>query len=228
MRPGIRRLLCAALAPMSVVFFFAAPASASETSQAQTAVDRLLNDWQSSGNDKGMFDTSGDSNFGSCKNTTHAGSCWWMAADAWMSLLDWADSNPGAADTSPVMSDLNTTYSTICSQGSCPATANSSGTDPFQNNYYDDTGWWEQAWIAAYKATCHISSCNQSYLDLAEELWNYITSNGWYEPSGSCAGASGVVQYNSGGGEDAYANTLYLRDSAWLYSITSGQGKPFA
>jgi glycosyl hydrolase family 76 len=229
-KPKLKRILTLAIAPTAVAFLFAAPASAtaSPASAAQTAVDRLLADWQSSGSDKGMFDTSGDPYVGSCSNTGRSGDCWWMAGDAWMALLDWADNNPTTTDASTIMTDLGTTYSTICGQGSCPTSANSSGTDPFVDSYYDDNGWWEQTWVAAYKATCHISSCNDNYLDLAEQMWNYVTSNGWYEPTGSCAGANGVVQYNNGGGEDAYANTLYLRDSAWLYSITDGQGKSFA
>jgi hypothetical protein len=57
--------------------------------------------------------------------------------------------------------------------GDCPAGQNSTGTDPFivntRGNVYYDIGWWEQAWLNAYKWT-H----NKRYLYLAGQLWNYV------------------------------------------------------
>ena len=228
----IRRILCALtlLIPVLVIATTTAqPALAdTESGAASTAVSRLLADWN------GTTFSVGDGE--SCPQINEGGNCWWWAANAWMALISYAEENPGSADASTIANDLSATYTGICGQwqayqwGQCPTTADQSGKDPFTintngNTYFDDIGWWDQMWINAYKLT-H----NADYLYLAEELWNYVTVNGyaWDTNSNNNNPCGGIVQFHQVsdptkaeiGGEDAYANALYLRNSAWLYSIT--------
>ena len=218
----IRRILCALtllIPALAIAAVTARPALAdTEAGAASTAVSRLLADWN------GTTFNVGDGE--SCPQINEGGNCWWWAANAWMALISYAEENPGSADASQIATDLSATYTGICSQytayqwGQCPTAPDQSGKDPFTintngNTYFDDIGWWNQMWINAYKFTG-----NPDYLDLAEELWNYVTDNGFKSD-----GCGGIVQYHNGttntdGAADAYANSLYLRNSAWLYSIT--------
>jgi Glycosyl hydrolase family 76 len=187
------------------------PSPPTPAQAASTAASRLLADYNASGTSDGLFTTTGDPSVSTCKSTYHGGQCWWWAANTFMALITYAEDNPHSAATPKIENDVAHTYSVMCGQGSCPTGAYETGQDSFQNTYYDDTGWWEQAWINAYKLT-HLTD----YLYLAEELWSYITTHGW---NGDCDG--GVNQHNGTGNfEDSYANALYLRNSAWLYSIT--------
>jgi hypothetical protein len=184
-----------------------------ETGAASTAVSRLLADWNTN---KSLFDV-GDGE--PCPHINTGGNCWWWSANAWMALISYAEENPTTSDAATIAGDLSQTYSTICG-GQCPTAPDQHGKDPFTintsgNTYFDDIGWWEQMWINAYKFTKTVE-----YLYLAEELWNYVTDNG-FKPEG----CGGVVQYHKSSGDitsgaDAFANALYLRNSAWLYSIT--------
>lgn len=228
----IRRILCALtlLIPVLVIATTTArPALAdTESGAASTAVSRLLADWN------GTTFSVGDGE--SCPQINNGGNCWWWAANAWMALISYAEGNPGTTDASDITNDLSTTYTGICGQytayqwGPCPTAPDQSGKDPFTintngNTYFDDIGWWEQMWLNAYKLT-HTAD----YLYLAEELWNYVTVNGyaWDTNSNNANPCGGIVQYHQVsdsskpeiGPEDAYANALYLRNSAWLYSIT--------
>jgi hypothetical protein len=226
----MKRILCA----LALVAAFAGTVAQSASADtvphaASVAVSRILGSYQGA-----LFSTGTSPD---CANSDRGGNCWWWAANAFMSLITYAEENPNDTNTPTIKSDLAQTYSAICG-GNCPTSANQTGSDPFVTNpatgnvYFDDIGWWEQAWINAYKWTgIH------NYLYLAEQLWHYMTANGWI---GGCNGDGGVVQFiKSGGalgGKDAFANALYLRDSAWLYSITGdskymegdGQGGAFA
>lgn len=132
-----------------------------------------------------------------------------------MALITYAEDHKKSADAKAIEKAVQHTYTVMCGQGSCPGRAYETGSDSFQNTYYDDTGWWEQAWINAYKLTQ-----TKDYLYLAEELWSYITAKAWNTTE--CQ--QGGVDQHSGDAsstEDSYANALYLRNSAWLYSITN-------
>jgi Glycosyl hydrolase family 76 len=205
--------------------------AATEADMASSAVNTLLQDW--SDNAHSSFNGLQGSLFtSSCPQIDIGGgtdgNCWWWSAVAWNALSTYAEDNPSSSFTSTIESDLWTTYNTICynypqytnySYGQCPSTADQNGKDPFTintagNTYFDDIGWWTQTWLNAYKLVGR-----PYYLYLAEELWNYVTNNGY---KGTCAG--GIVQFHKSNGdigtEDAFANALYLRNSAWLYTIT--------
>jgi hypothetical protein len=224
-----KRALCAVAVTLSLVAIAVQPAvaasaasatratsavaaAASPASAASAAASRILGDY-----DGALFHMTPTSS--ACPNdgtrSNQGGSCWWWAANAFMALISYAEKHPHSADLAVIKADLGDTYTTVCG-GDCPAGPNSTGTDPFivntnGNVYYDDIGWWQQAWINAYKWT-H----SKRYLYLAEQLWAYVTAHGWRS---GCSG--GVIQdTKAGASKDAFANALYLRNSAWLYSIT--------
>jgi hypothetical protein len=219
----VKRTLCAVAATICLVALAAQPALAAPAATAATsaatpanaarvAVGAILADY-----DGALFHMTRTSS--ACPNdgtrSNQGGSCWWWAANAFMALISYAEKHPHSADLGKIRTDLSDTYSNVCG-GDCPAGKNSTGNDPFivntnGNVYYDDIGWWEQAWLNAYKWT-H----NKRYLYLAEQLWSYVTAHGWRS---GCNG--GVIQDTKAGAtKDAFANALYLRNSAWLYSIT--------
>jgi type II secretory pathway pseudopilin PulG len=228
----VKRTLCAVAATLSLVALIAQPAlaasaataarataatsaaeaAATRASAARVAVGAILADY-----DGALFHMTKTSS--ACPNdgtrSNQGASCWWWAANAFMALTSYAEKHPHSAYLGRIRTDLSDTYGNVCG-GNCPAGQNSTGTDPFivnthGNVYYDDIGWWEQAWLNAYKWT-H----SKRYLYLAEQLWSYVTAHGWRS---GCNG--GVIQDSKAHAtKDAFANALYLRNSAWLYSIT--------
>jgi hypothetical protein len=235
----------------------AQPALADEQGAAITAVERLLTGSAGFTPDFNgvLFDTTPGA--GDCTGGNNGNSnCWWWSANTWTALIAFAEENPNLVDgynsppppASPVTykseieSDLwNGTYAGICgSPSQCPTSANLRGSDPFTvntkgNTWFDDIGWWTQAWIDAYELVGR-----PYYLDLAEQLWDYVTYNGYKVitfPDGSKCNDGhggttvGVVQAQSGSTiepPDAFANALYLRNSASLYVITHSLGDNFA
>jgi hypothetical protein len=193
----------------------------SESQAASTAVSRVLADFNGV-----LFSSTATSH--DCPATNSGGQCWWWAANAYMALISYEEDNHVAANgSSQVYMDLAKTYEALCGvksvDDSCPVgafTVNSHG-----NTYYDDIGWWQQAWINAYKW-----SGNKEFRSLAEGLWSYVTAHGFHTV---CNTITGVAQYYQPSGKpqwgalDAFANALYLRNSAWLYSIT-GQSQYMA
>ena len=219
------RLLCALallVSAIAVPVATAQPALAiTERDIALTNVDTLLHkDFNGS-----TFNLAGDT----CPKVNDGGNCWWWAANAWMALITWADENPGTSNRSTIETDLLNTYNYICGHNQstysawrpCPNGPDQNATDPFTINtngniYFDDIGWWETTWLAAYKLVGRLE-----YLNLAEELWNYVTGHGYAH-----AQCGGIPQYYHGdgttGSADTFANALYLRDSAWLFEYTDG------
>jgi predicted alpha-1,6-mannanase (GH76 family) len=87
----------------------------------------------------------------------------------------------------------------------------SQGHPNFINNYYDDSGWWALAWIAAYDATG-----NPSYLAMAETIFAYMTA-GW---DNVCGG--GLYWNTANGYKNAIPNELFLDVAAKLANRTTG------
>jgi hypothetical protein len=212
----------------------AGPASAG-TTPAESAVSLLLNAFN--GAEFNSTDNTSD-----CPTTNSGGNCWWWSAVTFSALIAYAEKNPDVVDPASssgetykteIENELWTAYNTICGT-SCPTTADERGTDPFTvntngNAYFDDIGWWTQTWLNAYKLVGR-----PDYLDLAEQLWDYVTYNGFTQTtcnSGS-GSAVGVVQANLADGgtndPDIFANALYLRNSASLYLQTQALGDSYA
>lgn len=87
----------------------------------------------------------------------------------------------------------------------------SQGHPNFVNNYYDDSGWWALAWIAAYDATG-----NSEYLSMAETIFTYM-AGGW---DSVCGG--GLYWTTAKKGKNAIPNELFLDVAAKLANRTSG------
>lgn len=80
----------------------------------------------------------------------------------------------------------------------------------FNNDYFDDQGWWALAWVEAYKLTK-----NQKYLNMAETIYGTM-SQGWtQELGGGIYWKRNPLHY-----KNAIANNLYSLLSARLYKIT--------
>lgn len=206
----MKRILCVLVTTLGILSFAIPSASATilPSAAADTAAGDILGVYQ---NSTGLFSTT-------CPASAESGNCWWWAADTFMALFDYAENNSGTtnstrlANIASIKSDFSNTFSTFCN-GGCPAGADDEGVSPFDNHWYDDMGYWEQALINAYEYTK-----TSKYLYAAEQLWNNITDEGYMEDCGL------IVQQNADSSkpelEDGFANSLYVRDSAWLYEIT--------
>ncbi len=123
---------------------------------------------------------------------------WWNAANSITVIANYT----AASGDSQYQSVLNHTFlSAPFSQGH----AN------FINNYYDDSGWWALAWIAAYDATG-----NHAYLNMAETIFIYMTA-GW---DSVCGG--GLYWNTANSYKNAISNELFLDVAAKLANRTTG------
>ena len=123
---------------------------------------------------------------------------WWNSANAITVVADYA----AATGSTQYQSALAHTFA------SAPL---SQGHPNFTNNYYDDSGWWALAWIAAYDATG-----NLNYLSMAETIFTYMTG-GW---DSVCGG--GVWWTTSKTYKNAIPNELFLDVAAKLANRTTG------
>jgi hypothetical protein len=205
---------------------WAVPVS-SPTSRTLSVVSRLLTDYNYAGHGAGLFTSDTDPVTASCSNMYRRGNCWWWSAIALYALADFAEQAPSATITvDSIKAALAHTYSVMCGSGdACPASPNPpwpSGSQAslpvnFANRYYDDTGWWALTWVNAYKLTGQ-----PRYLYLAEQLWSFLTRFAW---SKACGGAliqhEGKNRRGVSSTQDTTSNVLYLRLSAWLYTIAA-------
>jgi hypothetical protein len=174
---------------------------------------------------------------GCTDQSQNTGTCWWWTAIALNSLVTYAEDHSSDTTTdSKIRADLTSVYQNVCGS-SCPNAADESlYAGPFTENTrgnasFDDIGWWTQTWINAYRWTCVYNGgpCDNRYLNLAEGLWYYTTRKGW---DTNCHGLMQEMFYvddtpgpsNPGPTpsqyDDAEANAPYLRNSAWLYTLS--------
>ncbi|HZQ41903.1 MAG TPA: glycoside hydrolase family 76 protein [Acidobacteriaceae bacterium] len=131
----------------------------------------------------------------------------WSAPAAWW---NWANSTTVLANCERILND-NSYYSALSDTFSnAPAVK---GWTNFENDYYDDMGWWALGWIEAYDATN-----DSSYLSMAETIFSDIT-NGW--DTTTCGGGlwwhSNPNTYKA-----AIQNELFLELAAKLANRTTG------
>ena len=201
-------------------------------SRTLSVVSRLLEDYNYAGHGAGLFTSDTDAVTLTCSNVYRRGNCWWWSAIALYALTDFAEQAPSATITvDSIKAALAHTYATICG-AACPSSPNppwsggGQGNLPvnFANRYYDDTGWWALTWANAYRLTG-----NPRYLYLAEELWSFLTRFAW---SKSCGGAliqhEGKNRRGVSSTQDTTSNVLYLRLSAWLYTLAAPQNQSAA
>ncbi len=83
----------------------------------------------------------------------------------------------------------------------------------FLDSYYDDDGWWANAWIRAYDQTG-----NTNYLAMAKSIFTAMIS-GW---DSTCGG--GLWQDSSHNGKGAIENNLFILAAIRLHQRTPGDG----
>lgn len=119
---------------------------------------------------------------------------WWNAANC----LDAVESAIYANNGAKYLNIITNTYN-----------LNSAGN--FLNNYYDDEGWWAEAWIRAYDLVGDIR-----YLNMAKTIFADMT-NGW---GGACNG--GIWWNKTPAYKNAIANELFLLIATRLHQRTPG------
>ena len=123
---------------------------------------------------------------------------WWNAANAITVVANYT----AATGNTEYLSVLSATFANAPS---------SQGHANFINQYYDDTGWWALAWIAAYDATG-----NTTYLSMAETIFASMAA-GW---DNVCGG--GLYWTTAKQGKNAIPNELFLDVAAKLANRTTG------
>ena len=83
----------------------------------------------------------------------------------------------------------------------------------FLNDYYDDEGWWVEAWLRAYDLTGNVQ-----YLKMAKTIFSDMT-NAW---DSHCEG--GIWWSTSRTYKNAIPNELFLLDAIRLHQRTPGDG----
>lgn len=88
----------------------------------------------------------------------------------------------------------------------------------FLNSYYDDEGWWANAWIRAYDLTG-----NTNFLTMAKTIFSDLTT-GWDTTNTLCPGG---VWWNKGHSyKNAIPNELFLLTAIRLHQRTPGDAGP--
>lgn len=80
----------------------------------------------------------------------------------------------------------------------------------FNNDFYDDQGWWALAWVEAYQLTHE-----QKFLDMAETIYGTMSTGWTTELGGGIYWKKNPLQY-----KNAIANNLYSLLAARLYRLT--------
>jgi predicted alpha-1,6-mannanase (GH76 family) len=119
---------------------------------------------------------------------------WWNAANC----VEAIENALVAANGGPLLSVLTNTFN-----------HNSAGN--FINSFYDDEGWWANAWIRAYDLTGNIS-----FLNMAKTIFNDM-KGGW-DPT--CGG--GIWWQKPNNYKNAIANELFLLVAIRLHQRTPG------
>ena len=126
---------------------------------------------------------------------------WWNAANCLEAMENVIFANNGAQ----YLGILTNTFN-----------LNSSGN--FLNDYYDDEGWWANAWIRAYDLTG-----NASFLNMAKTIFNDMVG-GWDTTSTACPG--GVWWSKARTYKNAIPNELFLLAAIRLHQRSPGDGGP--
>jgi predicted alpha-1,6-mannanase (GH76 family) len=127
---------------------------------------------------------------------------WWQAAEALDVIIGYTEQT---GDTS-YEGDIANTFAKAAA-----GAPNSLGGD-FEDQYYDDDGWWAMTWVDAYDLTG-----DSAYLTMAETIFTQMTK-GW---ATTCGG--GVYWNTSKATQNAAANELFLLLAARLYQRTQSQ-----
>lgn len=131
---------------------------------------------------------------------------WYNSDGLWNSTGWWNAANCIDAVENGIVADNGQSYLSILSN-----TFDLNSGDDFINSYYDDEGWWTEAWIKAYDLTGNIA-----YLDMAKTIFSDVT-NGW---DTECGG--GVWWDKTHTYKNAIPNELFLLNAIRLHQRTPG------
>ncbi|HEY4417732.1 MAG TPA: glycoside hydrolase family 76 protein, partial [Verrucomicrobiae bacterium] len=134
---------------------------------------------------------------------------WYNPTNGLWSNLWWNSANCLEALENQVAANHDTKYLATLQN-----TFNVNAGGNFLNGYYDDEGWWANAWIRAYDLTG-----NASYLNMAKTIFADLTG-GW--DAGSCGGGLWWDKIRSY--KNAIPNELFLLAAIRLHERTPGDG----
>jgi len=133
---------------------------------------------------------------------------WYNASGLWNSTGWWNAANCLDAIENAIVADNGQNYLSVISN---TFVFNSSG--DFLDGYYDDEGWWTEAWIKAYDLTGNVQ-----YLNMAKTIFSNMTG-GW---DSTCTG--GLWWDKAHTYKNAIPNELFLLDAIRLHQRTPGDG----
>ena len=130
------------------------------------------------------------------------------ASGLWTSVGWWNDANCIDAIESAIEAgnDNGQNYLTVLTN-----TFTRNSATNFENTYYDDEGWWTEAWIKAYDLTGNVE-----FLNMAKTIFSNVT-NGW---DSECSG--GVWWDKTKTYKNAIPNELFLLNAIRLHGRTPG------
>lgn len=134
---------------------------------------------------------------------------WWNSANVLTAMLRYGQTTGDAA--------IPALASDVLERGRRYKWVDDAGRDrlceDFNNDFYDDQGWWALAWVEAYRLTGE-----KKYLDMAETIYATM-STGWTEElGGGIYWKKNPLQY-----KNAIANNLYSLLAARLYKHTGNE-----
>src|SRR5205085_1521469 len=120
----------------------------------------------------------------------------------------WNSANCVEALENEIIANNDTNYFSILEK-----TFNLNCSNNFLNDYYDDEGWWAEAWIRAYDLTA-----NPRYLNMARTIFADMT-HGWDDHCGGGLWWNKAHTY-----KNAIPNELFLLAAIRLHQRTDGDG----
>lgn len=131
---------------------------------------------------------------------------WYNADGLWNTTGWWNAANCIDAVEGAIIASNGQTYPGVLAN-----TYNLNSSGDFLDGYYDDEGWWAEAWIRAYDVTG-----NTEFLDMAKIIFADMTG-GW---DSTCGG--GLWWDKTHTYKNAIPNELFLLDAARLHQRTPG------
>ncbi len=136
---------------------------------------------------------------------------WYNGSGLWNSTGWWNAANCVEAVENVIFANHDLQYLSVLTN-----TFNLNAGGSFLNYYYDDEGWWANAWIRAYDLTG-----NPSFLNLAKTIFSDLTT-GWDSTNTLCPG--GVWWSKARSYKNAIPNELFLLAAIRLHQRTPGDG----
>jgi predicted alpha-1,6-mannanase (GH76 family) len=133
---------------------------------------------------------------------------WYNSSGLWNSTAWWNAANCVDALENDIVANNDSNYLATLQN-----TFNLNSGGHFLNEYYDDEGWWAEAWIRAYDLTG-----NGAYLNMAKTIFADMT-NGWDNGCGGGLWWSKARTY-----KNAIPNELFLLAAIRLHQRTPGDG----